>query len=461
ATTYGSGPQAGFGAGPLTDQGTTDTETCANWDRFFIVHQPDINAFKADWQDNGMIDNIVPSSILGWPGRGNPHFLDVNGYALPEGTFAPYVDINGDGVYNPMLGDYPSTKQADEAIWWVYNYAYESDTYPQAPGIEVHAMAYAYASDVDALNNTTFYDIKLINKSPTPLDSTYFSIWTDPDLGCYTDDYVGYNPDNHMAFVYNTDAQDGSVGCNCDQGVNTYCEEIPMVGILPLDGIDSQGNTSPSSFVVYHGYEGPPNQGDPNIPLEYYRLMQGQWLDGSPITDPNGEPIQYMYPGAPDNEDEWSMCSDGGAPVGDRRMLINFGPFNFPQGAIEAISFAVVGVEDVPHPCPSLNPLTDAANEVLGFYDILSAEESPGKVECNATVFPNPVTGQSVITLDAEHDRIWEVIIYTSNGKTALYQNRISNSQFEVGKSSLPAGVYFFRVATEEGKIGRGKFVVH
>ncbi len=108
ANTYGwSQGQTDFWPGPLSDNGTTDQPTCALWDRFFVVTQVDIASFKADWQDNGILDNPIPLTLLGWPAYGNPFFSATQGFQLPLGKtrLAPFCDNDSDGLYNREAGD--------------------------------------------------------------------------------------------------------------------------------------------------------------------------------------------------------------------------------------------------------------------------------------------------------------------------------------------------------------------
>lgn len=49
--------------------------------------------------------------------------------------------------------------------------------------MEVQVQAFAYATN-DEINDMTFQRYKLINRAIEDIDSTYFAMWTDPDLGC-------------------------------------------------------------------------------------------------------------------------------------------------------------------------------------------------------------------------------------------------------------------------------------
>ena len=56
-------------------------------------------------------------------------------------------------------------------------------------------------------------------------------MWADIDLGCYTDDYIGCDTVRSLGYAYNADEEDGTNGITCLQGVPTYGNEVPMIGI--------------------------------------------------------------------------------------------------------------------------------------------------------------------------------------------------------------------------------------
>jgi hypothetical protein len=77
--------------------------------------------------------NDIPINLRGWPARGNPYFLFVHKFELPftsKQGLAGFFDTDGDGLYEPLDGDYPSTeirkcepynRYPDEMIFWIYN----------------------------------------------------------------------------------------------------------------------------------------------------------------------------------------------------------------------------------------------------------------------------------------------------------------------------------------------------
>ena len=74
-------------------------------------------------------------------------------------------------------------------------------------GLEIHAQLHSIYSD-NEINDMTFYNYKIINRSTLPLSDVYFGQWVDPDLGYYLDDYVGCDVSLGLGICYNGDAED-------------------------------------------------------------------------------------------------------------------------------------------------------------------------------------------------------------------------------------------------------------
>jgi hypothetical protein len=75
AQTYGTASgSTDYWPGYLDETGSVTEEVCSFFDRFWETNSMDIDAFLADRQDNGVLDEDVPPSILAWPAKGNPEF---------------------------------------------------------------------------------------------------------------------------------------------------------------------------------------------------------------------------------------------------------------------------------------------------------------------------------------------------------------------------------------------------
>src|SRR6185295_1434129 len=123
---------------------------------------------------------------------------------LPNQSLAPFVDVNGDSVFNPANGDYPDIP-ADQALWFVINDVGNIHGSGGAPlGIEVQCLFYA-ANDPACIYSTTFYHYCVINKSQNDYDSVFIGLFADAGFGNYLDDYMGTDSANHLGVFYNGD----------------------------------------------------------------------------------------------------------------------------------------------------------------------------------------------------------------------------------------------------------------
>ena len=336
--------------------------------------------------------STIPEGVLGWPARGNPYFFDVHKFDLPNTAqgLAGFWDENSDLEYDPTQGDYPiieirgcdAPQFPDEMTFWIYNDA--GNTHAQSDGLpirmEVQVQAFAYQTN-DEVNNMTFQRYKLINRAKEDIDSTFFAMWVDPDLGCYADDYIGCDVERSMAFVYNEDALDGINGTTCDAGVNTYGDEVPLLGVDYFRGPNDEfGNElGMSSFTYFNngGVTPTPPQGttDPTTVTQYYFYLSGRWRDGSRYTvggdgynNPGAEITPYAFPDNPADPNGNSMCTET-LPPGDRRTVQASGPFKLEPGAVNELIIGVAWVPNQTYPCPDISELQDADDIAQNLFD--------------------------------------------------------------------------------------------
>ena len=376
-----------FWPGPLNadynsdDYGTIDASTCAEFDEHYkitskevalhaayyeCVQDPDCDATTTypDWQG-------VTPAISNWPADR----VDV------DGTFdylAPYADLNGNGQYDPTDGEYPAYDInqerdcknedilfGDETLWWVFNdngNIHTESGSESAIGLEIQAQAFGFTTN-DEINNMTFYSYKIINRSNQSLNDTYFGQWVDPDLGNYTDDYVGCDVGLGLGYCYNGDAEDDTAsGYNYDSddpppaiGVDFFRGPLADTG----DGVDNDRDGEideigeqiiMSKFVYYNNDFS--QHGNPENANHYYGYLRGIWKDGQPMTyggngwEDNGLECNFMFPDDTDPEfsplyGEWTEITAGNNPA-DRRFLQSAGPFTLEPGAVNYITTGVV-----------------------------------------------------------------------------------------------------------------------
>jgi hypothetical protein len=410
ATLYRSGTKSDFWPGPLTENGTTKKATCDQWDKHFVVYRTDIDSLRKLWQaavaaagTTGtpvIPDGVIPERVKGWPASGNRFFFEINRFPLPKTSqgYGKFHDENLNNIYEPDKGDFPTIDvkkcnidvYPDEMVYWIYNdagYIHEISTKSNPIQMEVQVQAFGYQTN-DDLNDMTFQRYKMINRAKSDIDSMYFAMFVDADLGCYSDDYVGCDTSRSLAYYYNQDELDGNVGCACNGpggSVNTYCDKIPILGIDYFRGPnDANGKElGMSSFTYFNnaGF-GQPIAGttDPASAVEFYNYLTGKWKDGTPFTyggtgynpGSNARIIKYAYVDAPNltGPSVWSMCAPTPAPTTyDRRTIQATGPLVLKPGAVNELIIGVPWVADQKYPCPSIKRLQQADDIAQALFD--------------------------------------------------------------------------------------------
>ena len=368
----------------------------ADFNRVWAVSRAAIESLQQDWLDNGIIDQLVPYDVLTWPAKGNLDFkynlnfskTTVHRDLLP----APFIDINGDGKYSVYDGDYPRIK-GDQMAWWIIT---DSTLHTRTNSIplvlDVSVSAYVYdCLQTEQLNNSLFVDFEFINRSSMIYGNMFAGIWSDPDLGCAYDDYIGSLPANNAFYVYNQDAVDGQSGTTCPGGAPTYGEAVPVGSI-------SFTNVALNKFIYYNnGTTTPaplPNTTDPNTAEEHNFYLQGKWRDGTTPTY-NGQPIDFIFPDNPADPMGNSMCASNLA-AGDRRALGSHGPFTFAPNDTFRLSTAFTYHPNIPLPCPDI--FGTVKNDLEALHTLLNSGALDAPVHLLSNVQLSP--GQSAL-LDA------------------------------------------------------------
>lgn len=449
--------QNGFSAGPLDPAtGQSDLAVCTNFDRLWSVSAEDIADHLIDWADNGVIDQPV-EAIMAWPGRNNPHFEPYNGFPLPYAdiAMAPFFDNNGDGIYNPLDGDYPDVELAEnppsQLIWCIYSRA--------DVGLQLGQTAWVYSCTGNSpLNRTVFVRFDLTYLGATELTDAYVGLWSDPDLGCYTDDFIGSYPAANACFVYNSDDVDGITDCSCLGNVPAFCDQIPVQSMVLL-------NNDMSSFIAYNSPsvgENTPAITDPNSTAEYYNYLRGHWRDGSPITvggngyQSAGSLTSFLYDGDPRNPNEWTMMQPSSSIQNlDSRTLMNTSLGALSPGRHIRLDYAYAYHL---HPNPSywldhIGQMYEEVDWLRSWYAGLTPPCDPPQavsvsepISKGVYVYPNPTSGQLNVRFEEPAARTLRV--FDLNGRICNVAIAGNGDHFEMDSSALPAGLYILQVTS-------------
>lgn len=488
---------ADFLPGPYSTTGNYNTTASSPWDRVWIVERQEIQ----DWLDDPY-QNAVPQSVLDWPAHG-----DVSlGQAA---NLAPFVDMDGDGVYDPINDfDYPAIK-GDQCVLFLFNddAILHTESGGQKMGIEVMGMAYGFNCSPDsALNHTLFMEYNVTNRSSADYTDCFVGLWTDFDLGNAQDDYIGCDPTRNLYYVYQGDDEDDDAGGSLGYGTN-----LPSQGVRILEGVrmdpDNQDNI-PSvdslgnyygfgmddgtvdnerlglSYFMYHNNSAGPT-GDPTIAADYYLMMSGHWKDGTQLTyggngyDPmnqNAIPARFMFADSldtanystygvpPSNNSHWTE-ETAGNPPGDRRAFGSMGPFSLASEASVDFTIAYVFGQKQGDRLGAITKMKAFSDQVQAAYDAgigscgdFVPEFTIG-IEAQSDVrfalYPNPTNGRLTVGGLKSPTRfsVMDVQGRTVGSGTVLPANPIIDLQ------DVSPGIYTITLDSETG-IGHKKVIV-
>jgi hypothetical protein len=373
-----------FWPGPVDANGNVSKAVCDRFDRHFNVFGSEIQAAQAAFIASGQVGvdaSILSENMLKWPARGNS-VLEREGIVIRE-NLAPFFDFDGNGLYDPTKGDYPtiygssarcgeSNAYADQMVFWVLNDVgnNHSETNGLALGVQVNTLAFAFQT-TDEINNMTFYKYSIINKSPTPITETYISQWADPDLGNFSNDRVGCDTARALGIIYNGTLVDADAN-----GVSGYGTQLPILGIDFFEGpIDTSGIQLGLSSFVYFTNGATVSQSDPSSAVQYRNYQTGFWNDATPFTQGGTGyggtiPTKFIFPGNPSDLTQWSECQVASTlPAADRRFVQTSGPFTMLPGEANAqdVTLGVVFVRPpgcgVCSACPSFENYIGIADD--------------------------------------------------------------------------------------------------
>ena len=378
------------------------------------------------------------SAILNWPGNGDTT------KGVPY-QLAPFVDINKNGKYEPIFGDYPKIKgtAATYCIYTDHGIHTESGGVPL--GVDVHQLFYQdVATGFEEVNLASF---TVVNRSDTNYTKFKFGIYVDFDLGNYADDYVGCDSATNMIYAYNGDAD--------DEGVLGYGINPPAQNMMFL-------NTRLGS-ALYYNNDFNPVSGNPRNAQDYYNYLSAKWMTGNDmnyggngITGGMGK-TNYMFSGDPVANTGWTEVQAGNVPS-DRRMLAVAKETSLAKGEVKCFDMAFVyGRTSNGGNLASISEMKNKAAQVQSAYDAdyyqwktkdcaLSAAAGTSTLGISTSdfehkkinLYPNPTHGVVTVVLPKDTD----FNVFNAHG--AELQN-VKISETQVDLSEYSSGIYFIK----------------
>ena len=275
---------------------------------------------------------------------------------------APWVDVDGDGAWNPLPAgqDHPEFI-GDQVLWFVSNDgdpAYKLNFGTSPMNVEIQTTMFGY-DRIDAIGDMLFIKQLVINKGDDDLVDTYMGLWSDPDLGNAGDDLVGCNVELGMGYVWNDgpdtyydnlDIGTPAAGYDFFQGPKVPCDDPTDPVECPAQGAKMFGTYYPgeknlkmSSFAFY--INGDATYTDPADETEGYYYLQGLRKDGSPYPNEIAGDLydqKFCFYGDPALDHGTTNPVDGNyASAADRRFLMSVGPFTMASGDSQEVVFGI------------------------------------------------------------------------------------------------------------------------
>ncbi len=337
-------------------------EGTINNGHIYQIHRTELKAFlENDYAAYSSMGAFIPHTVI----NGESIYTELVETSFPTTDFenwpvaagAPWVDSNGDDIYNIRDGDHPDIL-GDVFHWYVMNdgdAGQHGNLWGTAPmNIEVQTSLFGFDQQ-NALGNVLFIRWVLINKGVDDLDSTYISIWHDDNVGDGHDDLVACDTRYGIGYTYND-----------IDGDSYYNYETPAVGsdFMQSPLIDAPGSTTKimtwsqnkgyhiktvhgkkelglTAFVKYNNLNPFSTYGRPRSAQQAYNSMNGLiWSSGHPYLDPtnNYQPTTFVNSGDPVGETGWRDENPG-----DRGYLLSSGPFYIGVGdTVEIVGSIII-----------------------------------------------------------------------------------------------------------------------
>lgn len=426
---------------------------------------------------------------------------------------ADFYDGDGDDIYNPVdknnngIWDPDEDKPdilGDVTAWCVYNDGVPAQQrYWQAEpqGIEVHQTVFAYKSShpiFGNLDNSIFIRYRIINRGTVSekLDSVYFTLFSDIDIGAPSDDLAGcdtllygsygymdtsdvifgdsppaifhhFNQFPHV-FIPNETFIDNNSNGIFDPGIDTpldtaYSYRGPDLGIRIIPGAKNQLYSS----SVYSLKNISPNFSDPGTVYHARNYALGRNRGGE-ILDPCTFNLAGVFGGV-DCGQVNPVFWGSGDPVTysgwlsilkwDMRTISTTGPFELNENEYyDIITAYTLGDGNDP-----LNSIAVARQNVVRTINAYFSNFGQFPVSVNEDEFvvndfqlyqnyPNPFNPGTIIRYQIPEAGFVSLIVYDVLGReVAILVDEFRNADnYEVmfDGSGLASGIYFYQLKT-------------
>src|SRR3989339_154829 len=445
----------------------------------------------------GKIDNKVHLSISQWGTNYSPGPIINNKAAMqykPEDSlkYRIYKISKGDNTTNKDYAEWPfefgapKTKDGkpklyqDQSLWCTYNAMFPSvkkqipsftDSLPIMP-LEIHQLVYAKKGnskdEVDLFSNTVFFEWTIINKGTLPIDSAYFSFWTDIDFDMATANFPAVDTTNNLGYMWsNKTKPQPAIGYPLLFGpaVPAYKKKAVFKGQLRNDF----ANLNVTSFqAIYDDYPYLAGVDRPSFSrTEAWNIVRGFYPSGKAKVDSSNNSVtKFSYSGDPVTNSGWLWGygnSGGGAGFN-----LSSGPFNLAPNDTQWVMMALVPAlgkdykESITIMRNKVKLLKTLPYDSLAFgrkavmVGVEKGKIIPTEISLEQN-YPNPFNPETVISYSIPKSEHVTLMVYNLLGKEVAtlvdefkqagnYKVRFNVETLHA--ASLSSGIYFYRLTT-------------
>jgi hypothetical protein len=450
-----------------------------------------------------LVEDYLPGTINSNPSDPIFNFYTIQKDDIPFGYFwqkwkdavslgAEFYDGDGDGIYEPVDKNWNGTWDLNEDMplligditaWCVYNDALPKNQRrwntvdPQ--GIEIRQTVFADTNP--ELENVIFIRYSILNTGTVAetMDSVYFGVWEDADVGDHTNDIVGCDTLLNSGFYYEVGPDfiygddPPSFFTSILQGPAVFTNEVSdtakrnfgqLIGSEILIGVINQGMTSHAFFIG-----GDPFLNDPNNAVEARQFLEGKTQDNN-YPNPCAFPYCEVRGGVSCNEVNPHFWASGDpvTDVGwinrmtvDHRNLVSTGPFKLEKDKPQDIIIAYVMGRGTDH----FNSITVARENVqraIQEYEsnFASMTYSPPPPTTPVTSYvlyqnyPNPFNPNTTIRYELPQDGVVTIEVFDILGqkiKTLINEfQRADRYEVTFNSTELASGVYIYQLRVND-----------
>jgi hypothetical protein len=425
--------------GPIDGAQAVAYNTSKDWAKIWKIERTDLQVF---FTTSPHTTANTPAAILEWPAKGNPYAKGYGNATLTINTdMAPFIDVNNDGTYNPLQGDYPDMK-GDQMLWWVFNDmgVTHTQTNTSPLGIDVKTIAYAYKRNTH-IDNVLFYEYNITNHTTVNYSNFRLGLFSDVDLGYAFNDYIGFDSARRLGIAYNGTATDGN-----GQG-SSYGNMLPICGVQLLETPGDAGTVyEPAGSFMYfnNDFSG---MGNPSGGVEFNNYLNATFRNGNHLRvscgPDSGQLTNYAFPA--NFNDPASECSCHNVP-NDRRFVITTNGYQLHAGGTAKVAMAFIVTDlDTNHTCDSgsFYDMGVLADSTWNWYH---TPPSTGIAQVSTEkkilkVYPNPA--QQTVFVETAAGGSGSIQVFDALGK--MYQlplTQKNNTTIELDIRPLAPGVY-------------------